>query len=767
MTGIRLNIETSQAKGQIDSMSDSLGELTDKLKEATEAGNWKDAANLTFAMNNLQAAQKQTLQMANQQAAQQSKEAQAGQANVGNNIVNISNQASGAVSTLASGNYAGAVISSTRNAGGALRSFGKDFAAKEGGEGLGKILGALGVVGMVGSAVMAGGNALSEQYENSLGAMNSLNKTFGGMTNLKTAAQNNSQAMDFYQQLKDEANKIGMALDDFAEVVVDMSKYGVGNYNKAKAMSLNAGQWANFTNSDITTLQNFQGLTKRYGNDENSLKTAYGGAMASGLGKGQYEEYLVSIQKIIEDGIANGYMKSTEDIANNLTMLARLSGGNELWKGEQGVNRLMKMNQGISGAVELQSVSDMIIANAAKSTVETMRSNGTLKNAIGGKDRNGRLVSDRETGTYLDYMLLMEQGTNPEMFGNIVDSIKALEGDNVTGQVEQFRKAFKLNYAGAIDIYNMTKDLDAGSLTKEQFQKRVVSMQTDANYMSDEQKKQQMANDIHAIATKIGKGAFDIKMAGLGKLEDITQSIYNYLARDTPDVSDLYDKGEGGGFFTPEYKTQFQSSYKNNPELFTGFGEWLYSLSSEELAKINASNLLNIDMTAGNPNGINDFNAQWKAIRDAGGIDAYQKQNIRPERITKALGQLEADNWGNPVKHYFAHSLLRVNSNKEQEIFDNGALNGFENAFSTQEDFKKFLNSKGYKFDAFKTAYYTKYANPDRLTQEYLDNALPIEKIKSLYNDAINEYKKNNQVGLIEEVCGLREDLRHLTITLS
>ena len=737
MSNIRVNIEASQAKNQIDSMSDSLSELIEKLKEATEAGNWKDAANLTFAMNNLQNAQKQSIQIANQQAAQQSKTTQAEQANVGNNIINISNQASGAVSTLASGNYAGAVISSTRSAGGALRNFGKGFAAKPGGESLGKLLGTLGVVGMVGGAVMAGGNAVSEQYENSLGAMNSLNKTFGGMTNLKTAAQNNSQAMDFYQQLKDEANKIGMALDDFAEVVVDMSKYGVGNYNKAKAMSLNAGQWANFTNSDITTLQNFQGLTKRYGNDENSLKTAYGGAMASGLEKGQYEEYLVSIQKIIEDGIANGYMRSTEDIANNLTMLARLSGGNELWKGEQGANRLMKMNQGIAGAVELQSVSDMIIATAAKSTAETMRSKGTLKNVIGGKDRNGNLVSDRETGTYLDYMLLMEQGTNPEMFGNIVDGIKALEGDSVTGQVEQFRKAFKLNYAGAIDIYNMTKELDAGTLTKDAFQKRVVSMQTDANYMSDEQKKQQVANDIHAIAAKIGKSAFDIKMEGLGKLEDITQSIYNYLAKDTPDISDFYDKEEPDGWSDSKYKKQFEDAYTNNPAAFSGFTEWVYSLSANERAKINKSNLLNIDLsTWRNSHAVADFNAQWKAIRDAGGIDSYQAQNIRPGRITKALRQLEEDNHSgiaaSDIKHYFANSLLKVNNNKEQELFDTGALNGFEKAFATEEAFTKFLNSKGEKFDAFKTAYYTKYANPVGLTPEYLENTLPLDKLKSL-----------------------------------
>jgi hypothetical protein len=213
---------------------------------------------------------------------------------------------------------------------------------------------------------------------------------------------------------------------------------------------------------------------------------------------------LQSWQTVIEDGIANGYVKSTEDVSKTFVMFSRLSDNNPLWQGEQGAKRLSQMNNGIAGATALESVNDVIVMSTAKKVVDSGKADKYLGN--------------RKTGTYIDEMLLMEQGTNPEMFGEIARSVQSMEGGNVAGQVERFKDIYKLNYAGAVDVYQMAQKLSRGEISEQSFADSITKMQKDAGYQSEETKWQ---NDINDIATNTALMAKSSFWQNLGKMDNI------------------------------------------------------------------------------------------------------------------------------------------------------------------------------------------------------------------------------------------------------
>ncbi|MBQ9238080.1 MAG: hypothetical protein IJ191_02000 [Treponema sp.] len=140
-------------------------------------------------------------------------------------------------------------------------------------------------------------------------------------------------------------------LPSFIEAATDLSKYGVSDAQKANDMTRQAAMYAKYTNGDVGQYNSFIGAVSRYGGEnENALDIAYGAARASGLQNAQFGEFLEGLESVIESGISNGFVRSTEDVAGTLTMLSNLSGGSEFWKGEQGAQRLNQINSGLVNA---------------------------------------------------------------------------------------------------------------------------------------------------------------------------------------------------------------------------------------------------------------------------------------------------------------------------------------------------------------------------------------------------------------------------------
>ncbi|MGL4981270.1 MAG: hypothetical protein ACRC4W_00170 [Treponemataceae bacterium] len=511
--GVRISADVSQAKSQLDTMSSSLEKLTVKLKDATDAGNWKDAANITNAIDNIKNAEK-----AYNTQSKIGKQAGSSPNNVGGGIVNNASAVSGAVAGVASGNYAGAAINMTNRAGSNLRGIGGEFASN-GNMDLGKIIGAAGVGAMVLGSAMAGGNALSEQYENSMGGMNRLNKMLGSGSSRKTASQNNDDAFKWFEKAKNAAAETGMLVDDFMESMADTARYGLKGDEATKA-TRDAALWANYNGSSLQNNQNLIGISRRYGDNSNVLQDANAGLVASGMQKGQSDEFLNTLQKVIEDGISNGYIKTAKEVATQMTMFSKLSGNNALWQGEQGQKRIQQLGSSLSNATNLQTSNDVMLYEATKKATEGM-SRDQLDKAIG----KGRSTGD----SYIDTSMLMERGMTPEILKEYMGIVQKQEGkDNIRSQIERI-KQLGFNTAGARDIQLIGERLLNNEITSTDAEKAINSVKENPNYVSDETKKAQVLNEIKSAVVGLGKGAFNIKIEAMDSISNIVKGIYDHL----------------------------------------------------------------------------------------------------------------------------------------------------------------------------------------------------------------------------------------------
>jgi hypothetical protein len=136
----------------------------------------------------------------------------------------------------------------------------------------------------------------------------------------------------------------------------------------------------------------------------------------------------------MEDGISKGFVRSSEEVAQNLTMLAQMTGNDPLWQGENGAQRLSEMNSGLEGTTALSSSSDIVAF------------------------REARVIAERENGgkpvSYVEAMKVLERGLTPELFREYMKIAAKSEGGGYEGIIEQMRQTFKLNYTNAGVLYS-------------------------------------------------------------------------------------------------------------------------------------------------------------------------------------------------------------------------------------------------------------------------------------------------------------------------
>lgn len=496
--------------------------LTDQLKESTEKGQSKESFNLSAALNNAEQekrqleAEKKRLETADKSdSSVMDMIKKYGVSRYLTQGLSYANQIAGIGFNhriaMANGDYLGADVAAVESGAGIAQGIGGSLL------GAGLMLGATpvgwglmaaGGIAEIGGAIAKywAGDARAdiaegEAYRKTLAGTNALNKRFsdGG-----TWLENSNKTDAILRAATNGANGTGLSTEEFLSLATRQSKFG-GTQSDAMAQARDIAMWAQATGTDAGVIQNFLGTARRYGDNSDVLGYASQARQAAGLTKAQNEEFLQSLQSVIEDGIANGYVKSAEDVSKTFVMFSRLSNNNPLWQGEQGAKRLQQMNAGISGATALQSVSDVIVAGAARDVLSV----------AGNREK---YLGNRASGTYIDEMLLMEQGNNPAMFGAIAKSVKELEGGNYAARVERFKDIFKLNYAGAVDVAAMADKIGVGGYTEQDFANEVAKMQKDRNYQSEETKWQDDINDIATNTALMAKSSF---WQNLGKMDNI------------------------------------------------------------------------------------------------------------------------------------------------------------------------------------------------------------------------------------------------------
>jgi hypothetical protein len=441
MPNTQFNIE--QVKDQIEGLGDVIEGLTRDLQEAWKNGDLQSVNNISSALENAKSTE---LSMRNQVKGYEREEKDREDRNdpmkqfgdyigahlatqIAQSLVTAGNTIVGSQKTLAGGDYAGAMVQREKGIGELIGGgLGTGLGALIGSfiaPGVGTIAGA-GIGGMLGKFVggLSGDFserdlAFSQNYKNALPGMESFYQRFGTNINIRTGEENGRIALDWYNRASDMSYGTGKTTEELMQAAQNRAAYGNFSGEEALSGAREDIMWERYTGANLSNIQRTSGLALRYGGDTEAIQKAFSGLQASGMGKGQFDEFLTSMQRIMEDGIEKGFVRGADEIAGNMSMLSKLSGGNALWTGEQGAKRLGEMNTAMYNATNLRTIEDTISFSAV--------------NRILGEDNPETSVNERE----LNFYRLNGGLQKATLTGNPNFRSSASDGDNIMGQLRK------------------------------------------------------------------------------------------------------------------------------------------------------------------------------------------------------------------------------------------------------------------------------------------------------------------------------------------
>jgi hypothetical protein len=262
-----------------------------------------------------------------------------------------------------------------------------------------------------------------------------------------------NKVRDAFNTAANVAAKSGYSAEEGMEAMKEAARQGLSG-EEAAAVTQKAFDYERRTGADRGTLTGISNLSARYDAGD-ALGMGWAGLQASGMKPGQYNEYLRAMQRVMEEGISKGFIRSSEDVAKNLTMLSRMTGNNPLWQGENGARRLSEMNSGLEGTTGLQSTSDIIAYRAAKNVLQKWEEQGPEEAnkkwaAMVGTDKDGNSLVQR-SGGYIDPLIMLERGITPELFNEIMMMASKLEGRDRDETISRAMGIFSVdNYKAAV-----------------------------------------------------------------------------------------------------------------------------------------------------------------------------------------------------------------------------------------------------------------------------------------------------------------------------
>jgi hypothetical protein len=224
----------------------------------------------------------------------------------------------------------------------------------------------------------------------------------------------------------------GYKLEEGLDLANRLSKSGMAADNVIGGAET-VFRYQRMTDADRGTLAQAAGYAGRYRGAGDALGYAYGGVKESGMQQGQYQEYLNATLRIFEEGLSKGVVKGFAEITRAQNMLAYLG---DTWKGEQGAQRILKMEDAITGASGLQSDYDVIMWRAAQKQAEATGQ---------GTDR-------------LTISKILEKGIsgNPDILKYVHEVMKSIteDGKNRESGIMMYENAFSLNPSAAEALWD-------------------------------------------------------------------------------------------------------------------------------------------------------------------------------------------------------------------------------------------------------------------------------------------------------------------------
>ena len=451
-------------------------------------------------------------------------------------IMGLINQGNNTLGYLAGGNIGGAGINMIQGFGNALNGASKMAELKESGE-LAKGLMAGGGVALAVAGLVAAGKKLADTYEKAMPTIYGTGKAFGTV--------NDSESMLYYQQANKYNRGTGLDNHEFNSIVQDLRKQGVASQlanDPLRQVETTAqiaeitSRWAYRTGGDASQYANLAGLMSRYGGSKGNEIEDFNKIIAAGYNSGledtQIPEFLSGIQKVMEDGIAKGFVRSSTEVADTLLMFSKMSGGNPLWQSDQGAKLLMQANSGLAGATSLSST-EHILAYAA------------IRNAYSKNDEAAQKMKDTlsaqgsyvEGAEYVNYMQMLERGITPDNIGDLMAYVNGHYIDK-DSKIEAYKNMFGLNYQGAAKFYDLTLGISNGTLTdEEEIKKKIKSITEGSENKNNETRWKEDLNKISLALESAGEGMFNIELSSLDTTAKFTELIYEWLKKDEDEVN--------------------------------------------------------------------------------------------------------------------------------------------------------------------------------------------------------------------------------------
>jgi hypothetical protein len=292
----------------------------------------------------------------------------------------------------------------------------------------GALVGGLVVGGL--TALAAGANKLSEQWEKVMQPSMGLAASLGRLSD--DADKNHATFQEVFSQATDRKILQGYKLEEGLQLANQLSKMGI-NSDSVIASEGRVFRHQRVTDADRNTLAQAEGYAQRYRNGENVLGYALGGLKTSGMERGQYQEYLNATLRIFEEGLSKGVVKGFAEITRTQNMLAQIG---ETWKGEQGLEKINRMNDAFGGASNLDSDYDVMMWRAAQAM----------------NDGNGDAI---KIGEILDQGL--GDGT---ILKHLKDVVKETLGGDRTGSIFTYKNMFGLTTTSARELYDYLQKND-------------------------------------------------------------------------------------------------------------------------------------------------------------------------------------------------------------------------------------------------------------------------------------------------------------------
>ncbi|MDR1904602.1 MAG: hypothetical protein LBQ88_20245 [Treponema sp.] len=293
------------------------------------------------------------------------------------------------------------------------------------------------------AALAAGANKLSEQWEKVMQPSMGLAASLGRLGD--DAEKNHAAFQEVFSRATDRRVLHGYKMEEGIALANQLSKTGIAADNVIGGEE-QVFRYQRMTDADRGDLTRAVGYAGRYRNNENVLGYAFGGVKESGMQQGQYQEYLNATLRIFEEGLAKGVVKGFAEITRAQNMLAHLG---DTWKGEQGAERIVRMEDAITGASNLQSDYDVIMFQAA----------AKMAQENGGKPG------------YLDISEITDQGITAgdgKILEYIHEIVKGISGGDTETEGIIYKKMFNLNTEAAKAIRDALNGVDGKGLKDAQ-----------------------------------------------------------------------------------------------------------------------------------------------------------------------------------------------------------------------------------------------------------------------------------------------------------